>query len=55
VQLAYDGSRYSGFQLQGAGRPTVQGAVERALGRIAKRERRAAWHVQAAGRTDAGE
>lgn len=47
--LEYDGSAFSGWQSQ-AGTPTVQDALERALGRIAGR----ALRVHCAGRTDAG-
>ena len=31
--MEYDGRRYHGFQLQ-AGQPTIQGAIEEALGRL---------------------
>lgn len=47
--LAYDGTGFAGFQRQ-RGRRTVQGEVERALGRLGWRERT----LRAAGRTDAG-
>ena len=52
VTLAYDGTDFSGFQLQrrGGGR-TVQGVVEEALARLAGGTRVA---VTGAGRTDAG-
>jgi len=49
--LAYDGTEFQGFQSQSAGARTVQGALEAALGRLAKGGRVA---VHAAGRTDAG-
>jgi tRNA pseudouridine38-40 synthase len=47
--LAYDGTRYAGWQVQPNG-PSVQAEVERALGILHKAPRR----VVAAGRTDAG-
>ncbi|MFH1651374.1 MAG: tRNA pseudouridine(38-40) synthase TruA [Chloroflexota bacterium] len=47
--VEYDGSDYSGFQLQ-VGQPTVQGALEAALYRLTGEKRR----VMAASRTDAG-
>jgi tRNA pseudouridine38-40 synthase len=52
VMLAYDGTDFQGWQLQrpGAGR-TVQGALEEALGRMARGARVA---VSSAGRTDTG-
>jgi len=50
VILAYDGTRYCGFQKQPGGLPTVQGVLEESLARLAGREVR----VTAAGRTDAG-
>ncbi len=49
LTLAYDGTLYSGWQLQ-PGRPTVQQALELALERITGEATRAA----ASGRTDAG-
>lgn len=49
VTLAYDGTGYSGWQVQ-PGRVTIQGEVERALERVARRPVR----VAASGRTDAG-
>ncbi len=49
LTLAYDGTRYAGWQLQPNG-PSVQAEVERALGTLHKAPRR----VTAAGRTDAG-
>ena len=50
--LAYDGSRYCGWQIQDIPTPppTVQAAVEAAVGRIAGRPVR----VFGSGRTDAG-
>lgn len=48
--LAYDGTRFHGFQRQANARPTVQGEVEGALGRISGQTIR----VLGAGRTDAG-
>ena len=50
IDLAYDGTRFSGWQVQ-PGRPTVQGAIEEALARIHGVPRVA---VRGAGRTDAG-
>jgi tRNA pseudouridine38-40 synthase len=47
--IAYDGTGYHGWQLQPQA-PTVQGELEGALGRMAKRPVR----VTGAGRTDAG-
>jgi len=47
--LAYDGTAYKGFQKQ-PGLPTVQGALEEVLRRVAVRES----PLYAAGRTDAG-
>lgn len=49
VGIEYDGSAYSGWQLQGHA-PSVQHVVEQALGRVADEPVR----VHAAGRTDAG-
>jgi tRNA pseudouridine38-40 synthase len=50
--LAYDGTDFAGWQLQGPGQGrSVQGALEQALARIAGAARVA---VLAAGRTDAG-
>ena len=48
--IAYDGSGFSGYQIQPKGR-TVQGELEAALKRIHKDED---IHVTGSGRTDAG-
>lgn len=48
--LEYDGAEYQGFQRQASARKTVQGELERALGRIAAQP----VTVVCAGRTDAG-
>ena len=50
LTLEYDGARYRGFQLQSAGIPTIQGAVEEALLKMTGHSIR----VSAAGRTDSG-
>ena len=47
--VEYDGTGYFGFQYQPS-RPTVQGELEKAIGRITGEEKR----VHGAGRTDAG-
>lgn len=47
--LEYDGTRYHGFQLQ-ADEPTIQGALEKAVGKLTGEMSR----VAAASRTDAG-
>ncbi|MBI4283458.1 MAG: tRNA pseudouridine(38-40) synthase TruA [Chloroflexi bacterium] len=47
--LEYDGTRYHGFQLQ-AGLPTIQGEIEKALGKLTGERRRVAM----ASRTDTG-
>lgn len=49
LTVAYDGTRFSGFQRQ-PGRQTVQGVLEEVLGELAGRE----VQVFGAGRTDAG-
>jgi tRNA pseudouridine38-40 synthase len=49
LTLAYDGTKYAGWQWQPA-KPTIQGALETALGKITGESIRAA----ASGRTDAG-
>ena len=49
--VEYDGARFSGFQRQSADKgPTVQGAIEAAIARIAGE----AISIEAAGRTDRG-
>ncbi len=48
--VEYDGSRYCGWQLQKHNVPTVQGAVEKALSKVAD----APVRVHCAGRTDTG-
>jgi tRNA pseudouridine38-40 synthase len=48
--LAYDGTRFSGFQRQASGVLTVQGELERALASVTQQE----IGILAAGRTDAG-
>lgn len=49
--VEYDGTRFAGFQRQSAARgPTVQGALEAAIARVAGE----AVSVEAAGRTDRG-
>ncbi len=50
ARLAYDGTRYYGFQRQANASPTIQAEVEEALRRISQQE----VSVLAAGRTDAG-
>lgn len=49
ARVAYDGSRYHGFQRQAA-QPTIQAALEEALSRITGQQ----VQVVGAGRTDAG-
>ncbi len=49
IALAYDGTNYSGSQLQPTG-PTIQSVVEEALGRLLD----APVRIRTAGRTDAG-
>jgi tRNA pseudouridine38-40 synthase len=49
ITLEYDGSEFSGFQLQPNGR-SVQGVLEAAIAEITREERR----IYPAGRTDAG-
>lgn len=48
--VEYDGTSFAGFQLQGAGKRTVQGALERAIEKASGQFAR----VHGAGRTDAG-
>jgi len=50
LKLSYDGTNFSGFQLQTDNIPTIQGVLEAALRRLYKQPLR----VFAAGRTDAG-
>lgn len=50
LRLAYDGSPFHGWQLQPGGVPTVQAAVEDALGKLLRQP----TPVVGAGRTDAG-
>ncbi len=49
MTVAYDGTAYSGFQIQ-VDRPTIQGELEEALARLTTKPVR----VHGAGRTDAG-
>jgi tRNA pseudouridine38-40 synthase len=49
IRLAYDGTGYSGWQVQ-PGQPTIQAAVESALGKIEGRPVK----LHGSGRTDAG-
>ena len=48
--LAYDGTRYYGFQRQAGDTPTIQGAVESALARVTGQQ----VTITGAGRTDTG-
>jgi len=48
--IAYDGTRYAGWQVQKGRRPTIQGTLERVLSRIL----RESVKVVGSGRTDAG-
>ena len=48
--IEYNGSLFSGYQLQSAGTRTVQGELEKALSKVAN----AAVRLTCAGRTDAG-
>jgi tRNA pseudouridine38-40 synthase len=50
LTLAYEGTRYAGWQIQAGSIPTVQGCLEKAVAGIAGRR----IPVHAAGRTDAG-
>ena len=53
IKLAYDGTRYCGWQLQPGGQPTVQGHVEKALVQLTGCNRKVLG-VMGAGRTDSG-
>jgi tRNA pseudouridine38-40 synthase len=48
--VAYDGSRYFGFQRQAEGTPTIQGELEKAIKQVTGQQ----VTLKAAGRTDAG-
>lgn len=50
LHLSYDGTDYGGWQRQNAGKPTVQGTLEKALTRLFD----SPVTVRGAGRTDAG-
>ena len=50
LTLAYDGTRYDGWQKQGNTEKTIQGKLENLLSRLEGRT----VEVQGAGRTDAG-
>lgn len=50
LTLAYDGTRFAGYQIQPHQR-TVQGTLQRALGKMAKTD---SIHVDGSGRTDSG-
>jgi tRNA pseudouridine38-40 synthase len=50
LRIEYDGTPFQGWQRQAGGAPTVQGAIEAALGRIDP----APGVLHAAGRTDSG-
>ena len=50
MDIAYDGSRYSGWQKQGNTGNTIQGCIETALSKLLKEE----IEIQGSGRTDAG-
>lgn len=49
-KVEYDGGPFNGWQVQPGGQPSVQGAIETALGRLEEGPHR----IAAAGRTDAG-
>jgi tRNA pseudouridine38-40 synthase len=53
IKLAYDGTRYCGWQLQPGGQPTVQGHLEKALEQLTGCNRKVLG-VTGAGRTDSG-
>lgn len=48
--VAYDGTRYAGFQRQAGGTPTIQGELEQTIGRVSQQ----GVTVLGAGRTDSG-
>ena len=48
--VAYDGTRYAGFQRQTGGTPTIQGELEQTIGRVSQQS----VTVLGAGRTDSG-
>ncbi|RPI92963.1 MAG: tRNA pseudouridine(38-40) synthase TruA, partial [Chloroflexi bacterium] len=48
--VAYDGTRYAGFQRQAGGTPTIQGELEQTIGRVSQQS----VTVLGAGRTDSG-
>lgn len=50
MDIAYDGSRYSGWQKQGNTENTIQGRIETVLGKLLKEE----IEIHGSGRTDAG-
>lgn len=50
LKIEYDGGPFNGWQRQSGGQPTVQGAIEAALGRL----EHGPHTIAAAGRTDAG-
>lgn len=50
MNIAYDGSRYSGWQKQGNTGNTIQGCIETALSKLLKEE----IEIHGSGRTDAG-
>ena len=50
LTIAYDGTRYAGWQVQPGRRPTIQGTLERVLRRILQERVK----VVGSGRTDAG-
>lgn len=50
LKIDYDGGPFAGWQRQAGGRPSVQGAMEAALGRL----EHGPHTIAAAGRTDAG-
>ena len=50
LTIAYDGTDYAGWQIQASRKPTIQGTLQRVLGRILQEP----VHVVGSGRTDAG-